>query len=211
MTEHFSLGAEMKKAIAALVLLVGFLSQNASGQQSVKVPEGNSNPVLIDGIFSKAEWQDAASVKVNDSITLYLKQFRGHVFLGIKMDTAYPAYVDLFLLTGSNQLYDLHASMQIGERLLNGNAWTDREPAWRWGNHVGWIANEAKYDSTKDRSLPDKEKMFPYEGKEFQLLRSRFAGKQWRLRIEVRGSSDEIVFPVDSERMSTARWLTLQL
>ena len=117
----------------------------------------------------------------------------------------------MFLLTGSNELYDLHASMQIGERLLTGNAWTDREPAWRWGNHVGWIANEAKYDSTKDRSLPDKEKGFPYEGKEFHLLRSRFTGKQWRLRVEVRGSSEDIAFPADSERMNTARWAILQL
>jgi hypothetical protein len=201
----------MTKPIAALVLLVAYMMQIASGQQLIKVPEGNSNPILVDGIFSKAEWQDAATVKVNDSITLYLKQFRGHVFLGVKTATSYPAYVDMFLLTGSNELYDLHASMQIGERLLSGNAWTDREPAWRWGNHVGWTANEAKYDSTKERTLPDKEKVFPYEGKEFQLLRSRFTGKQWRLRIEVRGSSPEVVFPADSQRMNTASWVTLQL
>jgi len=185
--------------------------QSVSGQQVVKVPEGNSNPILIDGIFSKAEWQDALTIKANDSVTLFLKQFRGHVFIGVKTDTSYPAYVDLFLLNGSNELYNLHASMQIGERLLSGNAWTDREPAWRWGNHGGWIANEAKYDSSKARSLPDNEKVFPYEGKEFHLLRTRFTGKQWRLRVEVRGSATDIVIPTDSERMNVARWLLLQL
>jgi len=201
----------MKKFIGAFALLIGCVLQNASGQQAIKVPEGNSNPILIDGIFSKDEWQGAATVKINDSVNLYLKQLGGHVFIGVKMDTSYPAYVDMFLLTGSNELYNLHASMQIGERLLTGNAWTDREPTWRWGNHVGWIANEAKYDSTKDRNLPDKEKVFPYEGKEFHLLRSRFPGRQWRLRIEVRGSSQDIVFPADSERMQTVRWAILQL
>jgi hypothetical protein len=201
----------MRSFIGAFALIIGCLSQNVSAQQTIKVPEGNSNPVLIDGIFSKDEWQDAATVKVNDSVTLYLKQFRGHVFIGVKTNTTYPAYVDMFLLTAGNELYNLHASMQIGERLLTGNAWTDREPAWRWGNHVGWIANEAKYDSTKDRSLPDKEKVFPYEGKEFQLLRSRFTGKQWRLRIEVRGSSEDIPFPANSERRQTASWAILRL
>src|SRR4028119_876642 len=173
---------EMRSFIGALMLMVGCVMQSASAQQTVKVPEGHGNPVLIDGIFSRDEWQDAATVKVNDSVTRYFKQFRGHVFIGVKTATSYPAYVDMFLLIGSNELYNLHASMQIGERTLTGNAWTDGEAPWRWGNHVGCIANETKYDSIKDRSLPDKEKVFPYEGKEFQLLRSRFTGKQWRMR-----------------------------
>jgi hypothetical protein len=201
----------MRSFIGAFMLIVGCVLQSASAQQTIKVPEGRGNPVLIDGMFSRDEWQDAATVKVNDSVTLYLKQFRGHVFIGVKTATSYPAYVDMFLLAGGNELYNLHASMQIGERTLTGKAWTDGEPSWRWGNHVGWIANEAKYDSTKDRTLPDKEKVFPYEGKEFQLLRSRFTGKQWRMRVEVRGATPDIVFPAESERLNTARWLVLQL
>lgn len=201
----------MRSFIVTVGLFITCVMQNANAQQIIKVPEGNGNPILIDGIFTKEEWQDAAAVKVNDSVTVYLKQFRGHVFIGLKTLTPYPAYVDMFLLTGGNELYNLHASMQIGERLLIGNAWTDSEPVWRWGNHIGWIANEAKYDSTKDRSLPDKEKVFPYEGKEFHLLRSRFTGRQWRLRIEVRGSFQDIVYPSDSQRMQTARWAILQL
>jgi hypothetical protein len=201
----------VRSFIGTFVLIVGCVLQNASAQQTVKVPEGHGTPVLIDGIFSRDEWQDAVTVKVNDLVTLHLKQFRGHVFIGVKTATSYPAYVDMFLLAGGNELYNLHASMQIGERTLTGNAWTDGEPPWRWGNHVGWIANEAKYDSTKDRSLPDKEKVFPYEGKEFQLLRSRFTGKQWRMRVEVRGATPDIVFPAESERLSPARWLIIQL
>lgn len=201
----------MRSFIGAFVLIVGCVIQNASAQQTYKVPEGRSNPVLIDGIFSRAEWQDAATVKVNDSVTLYFKQYKGHVFIGVKTATTYPAYVDMFLLAGANELYNLHASMQIGERTLTGNAWTDGEPPWRWGNHVGWIANETKYDQTKDKSLPDKEKVFPYDGKEFQLLRSRFTGRRWRMRLEVRGATPDIVFPAESERESPARWLILQL
>lgn len=202
---------EMRSFIGTFVLIVGCVIQSASAQQTLNVPEGHGNPVLIDGIFSRDEWQDAANVKVNDSVTLYFKQFRGQVFIGVKTATPYPAYVDMFLLAGANELYNLHASMQIGERTLTGNAWTDGEPAWRWGNHVGWIANETKYDPGKDRTLPDKEKVFPYEGKEFQLLRPHLTGAQWRVRVEVRGATPDIVFPARSERLNIARWLILQL
>ncbi|MCA1568133.1 MAG: hypothetical protein LC803_21310 [Acidobacteria bacterium] len=201
----------MRSFTGAFMLMVGCVMQHASAQQTLKVPEGRGSPVLIDGIFSRDEWQNATTVKADDSVMLYLKQFRGHVFIGVKTATSYPAYVDMFLLTGLNELYNLHASMQIGERTLTSSLWTDGVPSWRWGNHVGWIANEAKYDSTKDRSLPDKEKVFPYEGKEFQLLRSRFTGKQWQMRVEVRGSTPDLVFPAESERRSSARWLILQL
>jgi hypothetical protein len=200
----------MKVSIVILILVIGGLLKNAPAQV-IKVPEVNSTPILIDGNFGQDEWRGAVVVKATDAIILYFKQFKGHVFIGVKTDTSYPAYVDMFLLARSNELYDLHASMQIGERLLTGNSWTDREPAWRWGNHVGWIANEAKWDSTKDRSLPDKEKMFPFEGREFQLLRSRFSGEEWRLRVEVRGSTEDIVFPSKSERTNTSGWATVRL
>ena len=67
----------MRSVIGALVLLIGCLClQIASAQQLIKVSEGNSNPILIDGIFSKDEWQDAVTVRVNDSVTLYLKQLQ---------------------------------------------------------------------------------------------------------------------------------------
>lgn len=57
---------EMRSFIGALVLMVGCVIQSASAQQTVKVPEGRGNPILIDGIFSQDEWQDAATVKVHD-------------------------------------------------------------------------------------------------------------------------------------------------
>jgi hypothetical protein len=104
--------------------------------------------------------------------------------------------------------------MQIGERLLTGNSWTDSEPAWRWGNHIDWIASEAKIDPHKDRDLPLAERFIPYDGMEFQLRRSRFGGKQWRVRVEVRdftGRLSDIIFPGGSERRNASRWTILNL
>lgn len=202
----------MKKILILLFLTCAF--GYAHAQQIIKVPKGDGTPVLTDGKFSSEEWRDAITVAAAPSVKLYLKQFRNNVFIGVNMETESPSYVDIFLQTGDNQLYNLHASAQIGERLLTGDAWTDTNPPPRWGNHVDWIANEAKVDSDKTRDLPFPKKLFPYAGMEFQLRRSRFTGKSWRIRIEVRdfvGQSPDIVFPNGSERKNTTRWAILNL
>ena len=91
---------------------------------------------------------------------------------------------------------------------------TDADPSITWGNQVDWTANEAKPDPRKNRSLPMVERLFAREGIEFQLRRSRFAGDEWRLRIEVRdfaGERADIVFPKDSARKDTSHWAILRL
>jgi hypothetical protein len=203
----------VKKAISALLFLICALSP-AAAQQIIKVPHGNGTPVLVDGRISVDEWRDARVISVSPSVKLLLKQLKGHVFVGVKSEKGSSSYVDMFLMTGDKRLYNLHASFQVGERLLPTGAWSDSSPPNNWGNHVDWIANEAKIDEEKDRSLPISERLFPYDGMEFQLRRSRFVGKQWRIRIEVRdfaGKLPDTVFPTLSERKSTARWAILSL
>jgi hypothetical protein len=173
-----------------------------------------ANPILIDGKFSPDEWRDASIIPVAPSVALYVQQVRGHVYLGVKGEEAKPFYVDVFLLTGTKSLYNLHASMQVGERLLAGDAWTDTDPPIVWGNHVDWIANEAKPDPRKDQSLPMTQRLYPRQGVEFQLRRSRFPGSEWRIRIEIRdfaGERADIIFPSDSIRMDTSHWMILHL
>lgn len=202
----------MRRAGLLLFLMCAF--SRAHAQQIIKVPQGDGTPVLIDGKISADEWRGATVITAAPTAKLYLKQFRGHVFVGLKIERASPSYIDLFLLTGDNQLYNLHASMQIGEPLLAGDAWSDTSPPYRWGNHVDWTANEAKIDAEKDRNLPMAKRLFPYDGMEFQLRRARFAGKQWRIRIEVRDFSGQLpdtIFPAASERRETKRWAILSL
>ncbi len=184
----------------------------AFAQQQISVPKGDM-PVLIDGRFSVKEWHDAIEVDIESSAKLYLKRLKNDVFIGIKSANALR-YIDLFLLDSENRLYNLHASMQIGERLLTDDFWTDEKPAWRWGNHVDWIASEAKIDGSKNKDLPLAERFFAYDGTEFQIRRSRFPGKHWRIRIEVKdfaGELPDIVFPSGTGRKDTAKWAILKL
>lgn len=202
----------MLKAHVLLLLVCAF--SHAHAQRVIKVPQGDGTPVLIDGRISDDEWRDAKVITPDPAVQLYLKQFRGHVFIGVKMNRAAASYVDMFILTGDNQLYNLHASMQIGERLLAGETWSDASPPNHWGNHVGWIANEAKIDAGKDSNLPISKRLFRYDGMEFQLRRARFVGRQWRVRIEVRdfaGQMPDTIFPAKSERKETAGWAILTL
>lgn len=38
--------------------------------KSIKIPEGNGNPVLTDGLFSEGEWEDALEADIHENVTL---------------------------------------------------------------------------------------------------------------------------------------------
>ena len=188
-------------------------AQLASPAPSIAVPAGRPTPVLLDGRLSPGEWDDARAIPLTDSIRLLLKQVDGHVFLAIATGSRVPRVVDLFLADGSGQVHQLHASAQIGERALPDTLWEDMQPAWRWGNHVDWIANEAKVDATQPADRPFAARLFPADGTEFQIRRSRFSGTRWRLRVEVRTFAGDAIADV-LPRLATrdpATWAVLEL
>lgn len=182
------------------------------------VPLGGDTPLLIDGRFAADEWRDALAVPFGDGDTLLVKQVHGHVFLGVHSGRTYPTYVDLFLRDGAGALYNLHASLQTGERALTGTAWTDRDPPTAWGNERDWSANVSKFrsDASRPRDRPTTPADFqPQDGREFQLRRARFAGARWRLRVELRdlggGGHPDVVYPAGTTRYSEDGWAVLVL
>lgn len=206
----------MRSTIKTVTMAAIYLCvvQRTYAQQVLTVPVGCGTPVLIDGQFAADEWSDAFTLHLAPSVDLYLKQYKGHVFLGVKMAAMSRRYVDMFLLPRDKHVYNLHASMQLGERVLIGSNWSDTNPPTRWGYHLDWTANEAKLDPFADPSVPAVHRIFPDDGIEFQLRRSRFQGKQWRIRIEIRdfdGQLPDIIFPADSERKTSAHWAILEL
>ena len=208
------LSSKIIRLFLSLLVVICGVSQAVFSQQVLKVPKSDSAPVLIDGIFSVGEWQGSTVASISPSVTLYLKQRKGHVYVGVEMKTPSPSYVDLYLLTDENQLYNLHASMRVGERWLKDSVWDDNKPVWRWGNNIDWIANSAKLDEAKSSNLPFLDRLYSYDGMEFQIHRARFQGKRWRVRIEVRdfaGQAPSIVFPAASTRTDFTGWAVLKL
>lgn len=194
-------------------LLCAVTAQSLAAPQPIRVPVGKPTPVLLDGQLSSGEWDDAAVVPITDSVRMLVKQIGGHVFLALASHTPVARPVDIYVEAPDRTIHQLHASMAIGERILRDTLWADTLPAWRWGNHVDWIANEAKLDSRQPQSATFSARLFPASATEFQIRRSRFPGNQWRIRVDVGsfpGTEGTFVLPRDASR-DPATWAVLQL
>jgi len=199
----------------------GVLQTNKS--ESIKVPEGNGKPVLIDGIFSPGEWEDAEKIDVSQNVSLYLKKYRGHIFVGVKVTPYRTFVVDLFISPDGKSIHHLHASAQISERQVNENSGPWDNPSFIYGFSSDWYANEIRWDNEKMQALMKEGKSrdeaqemsyFKYDGYEFQIKQSKFSSNNWLFRIEVPILPDfdkPVIFPANTEITSTRGWMRLEL
>ena len=87
----------------------------------------SNETITIDGFFQEAVWSSAFKINLADSATLYLAQTKEDLLIGVHHRAGFTSYTDVFIKT--NQLLNLHASMQLGERILpNDNSWNDEYP-----------------------------------------------------------------------------------
>ncbi len=215
----------MRTISISIVLLLIFCfgtTSFADNRDVIRVPEGNGMPVLLDGIFSPGEWIDAKKIDIHNNVSLYLKKYRGHVFIGIKIAPYSSSVVDIFISPDGHSIYHLHASAQIGERLLNENSGPWDNPSFTWGNSVDWYANEVRWDNGKMQDLIKQGKSrdeaqemscFKYEGFEFQIKQSKFPSDEWLFRIEVPMAPDwdsPIIYPNETVMRSTTGWIKLR-
>lgn len=189
------------------------LGAQAPAPSTIDVPVTHGAPVLLDGQLSPGEWDDARVLPLGDSLRLLVKQTGGHVFVALATPGRVPRPVEIFIDDGRDTLHVLHASAQVGERAFADTLWQGAVPPWRWGNHVDWIANEAKVDAARPAGDPMADRLFPADATEFQIRRSRFPAARWRVRIDVMafaaGRPVE-VFPRGANR-DPSTWLTLVL
>ena len=172
----------------------------------IKVPQ-NSPAVMIDGVFSEGEWQNAALMEVPNTARLYFQQSSEFVYIAVVYTNSPSGIVDLYLSPRDGEVYDLHASAKLGERQLHGN----RFPDWNWWNNREWTANISRVESFEKRSF------LPAPIREYQIRRSRFDSAVWRLRFELtamKANNDiasTIVFPPGTTITSTDEWLLVTL
>lgn len=195
----------------------------ANDRESIRVPEGNGRPVLLDGLFSAGEWEDAEKIAIHQNVSLYLKKYGGHVFIGIKIDPYKTSVIDMFISPDGTSIHHLHASAQICERVVNENSGPWDNPPFIYGYSVDWYANEIRWDNRKMQELMKQGKSkneaqemsyFKYDGYEFQIKQSKFPSDQWLLRVEVPMTPDfdrPVIFPSDTAMKFTRGWLKLKL
>jgi len=170
--------------------------------QTITCPESNRS-VMIDGRFESNEWNDAAQLKVNDSLFLYFKQDKENVYWCLRGLYKKPVLggVD-FYATDGQQLINLHASAQLGERAMKPEGYGD----YVWWNNAGWVANIARIDNLAER------KFHMDEAKEFQARKHRFREKNIRIMFQVSSPKHLAAkFPQAAEPTASSGWLLLLL
>ena len=185
---------------------------------NVVVPEGNGQPVLIDGLFSPGEWDDALIRPINDRVDLYLKVNSGHLFLGLKYEDAVGVITDIWMTSDDRTVYQMHSSGQLGEAVLSLPV-GDNMPETIMGCTKDWDANEIKSDSKKKaewqaagRPVEGYRKvLFPSDGKEYQIVLSKFSGRRIKMRLLAGDPKGLIIYPEKSGLKSTDNWLELVL
>lgn len=193
-----------------------------SETNSIRIPEGDGEPVLLDGLFSEGEWEDAEKIDIHPNVSLYLKKYKGHVFVGIKIAPFRISVVDMFISPDGKSIHHLHASAQIGERIVHANSGPWDNPPFIWGNSVDWYANEIRWDNEKMQELMKQGKSsdeaqgmsyYKYDGFEFQIKRSKFPSDRWLFRIEVPMAPNfdkPVIYPAGTAMKSTEGWIALE-
>lgn len=189
---------------------------------TIHVPKGSGNPVLLDGIFSEGEWNDAMKVPMNDSITLYFKKYRGHFYLGVYTPVYAISVPNAFFQLNDSTILQLHVSAQLGERLLKPGSADDEDSGFNWGYSDGWYANESRWDQNRRNYLIDslgqdnseafEMSMFPREGTEIQILQSKLQSDSLKFRIEILIPPEydgHNHFPSGTKIKNTEGWTTL--
>jgi hypothetical protein len=218
------------KAVSSMLLLLGTFA--AAGARvavpapesfnTVRVPEGNGRPILVDGVFTPGEWDDALAIQVRPDLQLLLKKTAGFVFLGLKYSPSCRSIVDLFISPDGKAITHLHVSAQLGERRLPGPGSADGPPRFVWGATSDWYANEIRWDAGKVETLikggknryeAQEAATYRYDGFEFQIRQSKLGSNVWLIRIETPMPPDwsNVVFPPGSSTDSTRGWLKLEL
>lgn len=177
----------------------------------VLIPEVESTPLLLDGRFDATEWRGALKLDIADGLRLRVKQSQGHVYLAVDTPGTSSQPMDLSLQPTDGHVYQLHASMQIAERTPTRD---QPEPEWRWGNHVDWLASEMKRDPAADAKAQFSEQLHPADGTEFQIMRRRFPGETWRVRLTVDavpGSPGAFVYPRGARADDPRSWAIWQM
>lgn len=187
------------------------------GPGRIDVPAGTGVPVITDGTFTQGEWDDALRIPVSDEVTLLVKEHGGVVFVGVHGSA--PNIVgpsELSIAPPGGPIVKLHVSFGLYEVVLPP---TGAEPKARLGFTSGWYANEIRKDDEAAERLRNEGKppfgaIYPSEGIEFAIRRSKVPGGLWRLRLWasaiVRGAPGALTYPSDAADRVTDDWLELR-
>jgi hypothetical protein len=208
--------------LAVCAVLATTIGAGMQGVKPVTVPRGDGAPVITDGIFTAGEWDDALKIMVNDGVTVYLKEYRGVVFVGVRGQQGSGIGPSELSLAGSDGVIrSLHVSFALAEVEVPSDG---PKPKLRLGFTSEWYANELRRDESEFARLQKeggdplsimKATSYPSDGLEFAIRRSKIPGNVWRLRLWASAFSEGrpgmVTYPPAAAERVTDGWLELRL
>ena len=178
------------KTLSPLLLLSAtllFAVADANASETIAINQTNKAP-LFDGRCGKDEWQAATKIELPAQVSLYLMHDKDSLFVCAKGKAEDHTVIDLYIEDAeTGHLHNLHASAQLGERLLTDKEWSESEN-WNledWGGFwVPYAGNEETEDGMRTKFLKGSHR-------EIQVLRKKFAGNTWNMMIGVSAVNHE--------------------
>jgi hypothetical protein len=207
---------------AVTLVLLAIPATAQEWHEPLRVPESADLGVVVDGFLQAEEWGDALSVPGTDPCEIYLKRHDGHVLVGVSCPRLELPVLDVFLWPEGDEVYQLHASAYLAERVLTEGEDVQRQ--WRSGLTLDWTANTVRWSSQIRDSLAAigvfggemlKRAVLPFEGFEVRIGEAQFTSSQWRLRVQIlrfASLDPPLVFPQDMRSGEGAsNWFLLDL
>lgn len=190
--------------------------------KEIIVPEGNGRDILLDGIMSEGEWNDAFKVPLDNNINLFFKENDGFLYIAVNYNENVGMSINLYLSPADTIIYQFHISAQLVENILTPGMPDSLEPEWIMGKTSDWYANEIRWDYKKQKKIMDSlnmsqyeaflETMFPGNAVEFQFKMSKFNSDSLKMKIDGFGGPEFkslLEFPKDTQRKNLENWTTL--
>ena len=191
--------------------------------KSIIVPEGKSHQIVIDGIFSTGEWDDALKFPISKQFDIYLMVDSGILFIGLK--SAKPlgmAVSEIYITSNDNEFYNLHSSLALAEGVIP----FGQSPKFTVNYYQDWEANFCQYNKVKyekwvaeGKPFDDLEKYNEIfektDGREYRINLNKFTGTRLKMiagMTYTQGAAKKNVrYPENAGLENSESWLELIL
>lgn len=211
----------MRSVLTAIlfVTLIALPTRAQQWQQPLHLLESDGRPIVVDGMFDPSEWQDALLIPDTETCDIHLKRHNGYLYIGVQCADFDMPVLDLFLSPGGEEVYQLHVSSYLAERVLEEDE--TAESFWRSGLKLDWTANKVKWDAIVSDSLGAigvhgqgmlRQAMLPFEGFEVRIGEEQFSSAAWQIRMQIsQFASDRTPVTIPTSAGVVNSWILLDV
>ena len=185
-----------------------FAAADTNAAETIAINQTNKAP-LFDGRCGKDEWQAATKIELPAQVSVYLMHDKESLFVCAKGKAEDYTVIDLYIEHAeTGHLHNLHASAQLGERLLTDKEWSESKQ-WELNDWSGfWVP----YAGVEETESGTRTKFLKGSHREIQVLRKKFVGNTWSIMIGVSAINHEgedgaeFFYPEDAVDTDKSTW-----